>query len=122
MKRLARILMMISVLPVGAVGCAVDDEGDGDEEEVDVVDEEVGTDAEALTATPMCADLVVHQKQQKFCGPQDGPFDLSPVVVQCSRTCVTERHISFNGPSGDIECVVDGTDCTAWDCPSCDYP
>ncbi|MCA9617757.1 MAG: hypothetical protein KC731_01975 [Myxococcales bacterium] len=123
MSRFARILMLISLLPFAAVACAVDDGGDGNDEDIDLVDEEVGTDAEAIKATPICGDLVVEEHMPKFCGFQDGPYDQSPIVVHCSRTCVTERHISFDVPvGGDIECVVDGTECTGWECPSCDYP
>jgi hypothetical protein len=69
-----------------------------------------------ITAVPLCGPLVVTELQQKFCGPQTGPFDTSPVLVECTRTCTTTRHMNLL----TRECVSDETTCTGWVCPPCD--
>src|SRR5688500_14503147 len=66
-----------------------------------------------LTAQQRCPDLVVHQSVPKFCGPQDGPYDISPVIVQCTRTCVTDRFMQFTPTwPGGVECGAGESDCS----------
>ncbi len=109
---LLRSLLVLGLLGATAVGCGGMDEGE--------VDEGV-TDTSAITAQPICADLVVHEVQTKFCGFQTGPLDDSPVTVRCERTCVTDRYISgFLPPPGGAQCGTGDTTCSAWECPSCD--
>jgi hypothetical protein len=74
-----------------------------------------------FTAQERCPDLVVHQSIPKFCGPQDGPFDISPVTVQCTRTCVTDRFMRFTPTwPGGVECGTGETECSPWQCEPCD--
>jgi hypothetical protein len=74
-----------------------------------------------FTKQERCPDLVVHLSKPKLCGPQVGPFDISPVVVQCTRTCVTDRFMQFTPTwPGGIECGTGETECTPWECESCD--
>lgn len=74
-----------------------------------------------FTKQERCPDLVVHLSKPKLCGPQDGPFDISPVVVQCSRTCVTDRFMQFTSTwPGGVECGTGETECTPWVCPPCE--
>ena len=74
-----------------------------------------------VTKQERCPDLVVHLSKSKFCGPQVGPLDISPVVVQCTRTCVTDRFMQFTPTwPGSIECGIGETECTPWVCPPCE--
>jgi hypothetical protein len=83
--------------------------------------ETVASTEQGLTAQERCPDLVVDQSIPKFCGPQNGPFDISPVVVQCTRTCVTDRFIQFNSTwPGGTTCGTGQTECTEWVCEPCD--
>jgi hypothetical protein len=124
MSRLTRSMMIFCLLPFAFAACAIDGEDDFDDEEGALdADDEIGVDAEpeALVAVPFCQDLVLQQVQPKFCGFQDGPLDDSPVFVQCARTCVTDRYVTFSPGSGGATCNTGETDCSAWVCPSCDF-
>jgi hypothetical protein len=101
---------------------------DGDASEVTSFDE--SSDGEAVasteqelefTAQERCPDLVVYLAKPKLCGPQDGPFDISPVRVQCTRTCVTDRFMQFTPAwPGGVECGSGATECTPWECEPCE--
>lgn len=74
--------------------------------------------------TPLCQDREIEMIRIEFCGPLSGPDDFSAPYVECSRTCTTDRYWAFSGNPGGpfpvLECVNGETECTAWDCPSCD--
>ena len=74
-----------------------------------------------LTAQERCPDLVVYQSKPKFCDAQNGPFDISPVKVECTRTCVTDRFMQFTSTlPGGVECGTGETECSPWECESCE--
>lgn len=114
-----RVLVLFGTLALAAAGCeAPSDGGETDEGMID--EEEVQTSGQAITLTPepFCQDLVLQQMKLVFCGPQVGPYDTSPVSVQCTRECVTHRHLVFS-PSG-ATCTATSTECDPWYCPPCD--
>ena len=119
---------ILAILAMGAtamlgVGCQA---ADGDDELADELldDEETQVDEQQLSPVPLCQDLVVDIVTIKFCDFQTGPYDTSPITVQCHQTCVTERHLGFKPPTpgnpGGLTCVSGETDCGAVVCPSCD--
>lgn len=123
---LVRAFLALGVLGLVAVGCqpqhdedVLDDEDLAEEE---LVDGEPAVDEQDWTQQQICQDLVVHLLQKKFCGFQEGPFDVSPVFVNCTRTCVTDRYIVLQPsyPGAGWTCETGETTCTPWVCPPCD--
>lgn len=103
------------------LACGGADFDDPEATSFDEAGESVASAEQELTALERCPDLVAHLSMPKFCGPLDGPFDRSPVIVQCTSTCVTDRflRLTSTGP-GAAECGTGETECTPWECPSCD--
>ena len=103
------------IITMGVFACGGPDDALNSPEET-----QVQTESEALTATRWCEDIRIEQVQYQFCGFQDGPLDDSPVFVRCTRTCTTERYVTFPaGIGGERVCESGETTCEPWSCPSC---
>lgn len=80
---------------------------------------ESAVESQALFGNPLCEDIEVTMSQMQFCPGGGG----GPPAVECTRDCVTERHLQWTGPQGSgspqFICVTGQTECTAWVCDSC---
>ena len=74
-----------------------------------------------LTMQERCPELVIHPSIPELCGPRTGPFDISPVTVECTRTSLTDHFTRLTSKwPGGVECGTGETECLPWVCESCD--
>lgn len=119
MKSLVYVACLSFVALAGtSLGCAAQVQ---DEPADEAAEENVSSAEQSIELQPLqCNDLTLVMQKQEFCDWQTGPYDTSPIMIDCTKTCVTERHwgmIPGNPPK--FGCVSGTTTCGGWVCESC---